>query len=166
MRRRLWVYFLITASGFVGGLALVLLTLYEPTEQLTTEKLRLARRKWETAAIRNYDAEYRMHGSTYEVAVRDGIVVELTADGAPAATSDWGAYSMDGLFDTLAQELDMHRNRGDAGGPSDQRIIMRVRFHDRLGYIERYLRSAGGYGRGVTIEMLSLAPLETAESGP
>ena len=59
---------------------------------------------------------------------------------------------MDGLFDTLEQELD---NSTDPAGPFAGRaetVLMRVRFNHALGYVERYLRSSGGQGRGASIE--------------
>ena len=34
---------------------------------------------------------------------------------------------------------------------------MRVRFNPKLGYVERYLRSSGGHGRGASIEIIEFS---------
>jgi hypothetical protein len=48
-------------------------------------------------------------------------------------------------------------NSTDPAGPFAGRaetVLMRVRFNRELGYVERYLRSSGGQGRGASIEMI------------
>jgi len=81
-------------------------------------------------------------------------VDQATVDGRPPTTTDLNAYSVDGLFDTLEQELD---NLTDPAGPFTGQagtVMMRVRFNPEFGYVERYLRSSGGHGRGASIELL------------
>ena len=141
-------------AAFPLGLVAAFFMLREPMEALTLDALSSARQLWETSDVRSYDLSYRMHGSFYEVAVRDRIVTSATVNGRPVRTGDVRAYTVDGLFDTLALELD---NLDSPAGPFAGRqgsVLMRVRFHDQLGYIERYLRSAGGVGRSVSLEQL------------
>ena len=98
-----------------------------------------------------------MHGSEYAIEWRDGIVEQASVDDRPPTTTDLNAYSLDGLFDTLEQELD---NLTDPAGPFAGHagtVLMRVRFNPKLGYVERYLRSSGGHGRGASIEMIEFA---------
>jgi hypothetical protein len=48
-------------------------------------------------------------------------------------------------------------NLADPAGPFAGRaesVLARVRFNPDLGYPERYLRSAGGFGRGADIQVL------------
>lgn len=131
----------------------------EPTVPLTVEGLREARHRWQAAGIGDYDLRYRMHGATYDVSVRDGIVTTVVANGNAANPADAGSYGMDGLLNLLAMELE---NAATAGGPfvgGAGSVLMRVRFHAELGYLERYLRSGGG-PRPVAIELLEFKALE------
>lgn len=140
--------------AFVIGLTAVLLVIREPTEPLTIELLASARQRWRLVKIADYDLRYRMHGSEFAVRCRDGSVIECLVDGSPAMSRELSNYGMEGLFDILELELE---NLSDPNGPfghQTRNIIVRVRFHDQLGYLERYLRS-GGMGRGATIELLS-----------
>ena len=97
-----------------------------------------------------------MHGSAYAVVWRDGRVENVTVNGRTPTSGDWKAYSMEGLFTTLEEELG---NAADSAGPfagGPPSVLMRVRFNRETGCIERYLRSAGGLGRGSTIENVVL----------
>lgn len=132
----------------------------EPTETLTTEALTAARLRWLAGDVADYRMRFDMHGSLYEVEVRRGIVETATTDGNPIRSADPGAYSVDGLFETLELELE---NRADPRGPfagQAATMVMRVRFNKELGYVERYLRSSGGMGRGASIVMLEFEPVE------
>ena len=136
------------------GLVAALLIMREPTEPLTVEALHLAREKWEQASVRDYDLRYRMHGLEYDVSVRGGIVESILTDGNPAHPADARLYGVDGLFDLLALELE---NATDPQGPFAARpgaVVMRVRFHEKLGYPERYLRSSAGMAKPVSIELI------------
>ena len=148
--------FLLTAAAFVVGAVGAVLWYREPMGPLTREDLAAARQRWRAADVRAYEARYRMHGSEYVIHWRDGIVEEALVNGRPPTTTNLNVYSMDGLFDTLEQELE---NSTDPAGPFVGRaetLLMRVRFNREFGYVERYLRSAGGEGRGASIEMVEL----------
>ncbi len=140
--------------AFVIGLTAFVLVLREPTEKLTIELLASARQRWRLAKIADYDLRYRMHGSEYAVRFRDGMVIETQVDGNPAMSRDLSNYSVEGLFDILELDLD---NLADPNGPfgrTAQQVIVRVRFHREVGYIDRYLRS-GGMVRAGAIELIS-----------
>lgn len=152
MTRRVGVNLLLASGAFLSTLVVIVLLVREPMTRLTLEQLASARRVWKEAGVHSYDLRYRMHGSAYDVSVRDGIVIDLRVNGQPSTTAQPRAYAVYGLFDTLALELD---NLDDPAGPFAGRrdtVLMRVRFHERLGYPERYLRSGGGQARGVVIE--------------
>ena len=147
-------------GAFVVGLGVAVLILREPTEPLTADSLHAARQLWREAAIDDYTLRYRMHGSEYAVIVRDDIVTEVTVNGQTPTSVDYRAYDVSGLFDTLEAEIE---NVTDPHGPFGGRpgaVLMRVRFNARLGYIERYLRSAGGHGRGAAIELIDFSAIE------
>lgn len=149
-RLRLWL----TAGAFVLGLVATLLMIRNPSEPFTRAVFEAARQRWRESGIEDYHMRYRMNGSDYVVTVRDGIVTDVTVDGREPHTTNLQTYGMDGLMDVLALELE---NLQDANGPfGDQAktIIARVHFHPKLGYVERYLRSSGGMGRGAAVELL------------
>ena len=77
-------------------------------ESLTPERLAEARDRWEAADVDTYELELEMRGAINErrvVDVEAGIVIDMTAGGAPAARSAWDAWSVEGLFDLLEREL-------------------------------------------------------------
>jgi len=144
----------LAAGAFTVAAVATLVALREPMEPLTRAALDAARRRWREAGIADYDLTVRMNGSRYEVEVRGHIVTKAMVDGRPPSTADVAAYSVDGLFDTLRLDLD---NRDDPAGPFAGRgssLVMRVRFNAALGYVERYLRSSAGQGRGGAIELI------------
>ncbi len=150
---------LLATVGFAGGLIGALWMMREPMEPLTEAALAAARKRWQAAGLRDYDLHYRMQGDDFDVKVRGGIVTEVLRNGRPTRTQNARLYGVDGLFDILAEDLD---NLHNPSGPFARRgnvVVMRVRFHPELGYVERYLRSTGGVGRGASIEVLSLTPV-------
>ena len=157
MRRTTRTNLILMCAAFVVGAGGAVLWYREPMAPLTREVLAAARQRWRAAGVRGYTVRYRMHGSEYAIEWRDGIVEEALVDDRPPTTADLNAYSVEGLFDTLEQELD---NLTDPAGPfagRKEKVLMRVRFNPKLGYVERYLRSSGGYGRGASIEMIEFA---------
>lgn len=149
---------LLMLAAFAAGALATILYVREPTEPLTRESLDGARRRWQSAGVSSYVLRYRMHGSEYDVVCRQGRVESVTVNGQTPTSGDWKAYSVDGLFTTLEQELE---NASDAAGPfaeGAQPVLLRVRFNRELGYVERYLRSSGGIGRGATIDHVALRP--------
>lgn len=145
---------ILAAGAFGGGIVLAILVFREPTEPLTSASLDAARGRWAAAAIRDYDVAYRMHGALYEIKVRDGTVVRATVNGLRSTSPDWEAYSIDGLFAILDLELAGAESPGGTTNPN-QTPLMRVRFHNELGYPERYLRAATGVSRTASVELVS-----------
>lgn len=141
----------VAGTAFLLGMAAALFYLREPTEPLSAASLARARMLWQNAQIQSYRARYRMHGSLYEVRVRDGFVTELLVNGQVPSVAQPGAYSIPGLLDTLAAELE---NMTDSSKPFGDNVVARVRFHHRWGYPERYVRGGTGLSRGGMIEML------------
>lgn len=160
MKRTTKINLTLMSLAFILGAGVTIILLREPTEPLTAEVLQAARQRWREAGVSDYDLHYRMHGSVYEVKVQGGIVTEATVNGQVPQTADLSAYGVEGLFDLLELELD---NRQRPNGPFAGRaeaVVMRVRFDPQFGYIERYLRSAGGYGQSVAIELINFVRIE------
>jgi len=150
---------LLMLAAFAFGAIAGLLYVREPMEPLTRESLDRARQHWRSAGPSAYELRYRMHGSAYEVVWHDGRVENVTVNGQTPTSGDWKAYSVEGLFSTLEQEIE---NAADAAGPlagGPQSVLMRVRFNGENACVERYLRSSGGLGRGATIENVFLRRL-------
>lgn len=143
------------AAGFLGGAIAALVYFREPTQILTQEALLAARERWRGAAIGDYDLSYQMQRNNYEVQVRGGIVRDVLVNGLTPTNSEWKAYGMEGLFNVLAEDLDNFREGTTAGGG----VTLRVRFDEKLGYVERYLRSGGGMRAG-TIENVRIEKKE------
>lgn len=145
---------------FVVGVGIALIIVRDPTEPLTRESLQAARERWSLAGIDDYRMRYRMHGSVYDVTVRDAIVTDVLVNGQTPQSADYGAYGVKGLFGILAEELEnlgSEKGRLMGGG---SHVVMRVRFNPKFGYIERYLRSSSAVGRGVSIELLEFTTPE------
>jgi len=140
--------------GIAGGI----LWMREPTVPLTSENLAAARRRWADSGTDSYRFRYRMNHDIYEVAVENGIVVDVEVNGRRPRSEEFGSYSMMGLFSLLELELE---NLADPQGPFAGwagSVLARVRYNERLGYLERYLRSAAGMPRGADIEILEFRP--------
>lgn len=147
----------ISAGALLAGLLLGMWLLREPTEPLSVEGLARAKQRWRESGIADYALRYRMNRDVYVVTVEDGIVVAAEVNGQRPQTESLGSYSVEGLFELLALELE---NLTDPSGPFAGRggsVLARVRFHHRYGYVERYVRSAGGAGRGAAIEVLKFS---------
>ncbi|NOT00624.1 MAG: hypothetical protein HOP29_08355 [Phycisphaerales bacterium] len=158
---------LVAVSVVVGGVYY----LREPLDRLDGARLRIARQNWRSAGIHNYHATYEMAGGVYRVDVRVGRIATLELDDGPVTTSEPERFTIDGLFDVLEMELDAFdspddadRTAGDATAADTaepgRHAIMRVRFHPKLGYVERYLRTVTGSGRTHGIEMKSFSTVE------
>ncbi len=140
-------------AAFVAGTVGAILWVRQPMEPLTRENLAQARQRWRDANIPAYEIHYELLGSEYVVRSRNGIVEEVTVNGQVPTSGNWRVYGVEGLFDTLAEELD---NAADPAGPfaGGKPVLMRVRFHPQHGYVERYLRSSGGHGKGALIQVI------------
>ena len=150
-----WRKWLIAASAFALGVLVAIVWLREPTTALTSQTLSEARQRWRSAGMRSYDARFMMHNSLYEVRVRNGLVEEIAVNGRVPSSAQPGAYSIEGLFDTLETEIE---NLSDPAGPLSGGMLPRVRFNDRFGYPEYYVRAGSGGARSVTMKMLHFAP--------
>lgn len=150
MKRNLTLALLFFTIALVG----TFFAIREPMQELTREGLEEARNSWTQTDLRAYRLKYTMHGSAYDVSVASDGQVDVLVNGLAPTGGHTSPFVVEGVFDTLELELD---NLDSPAGPfagRRQTVLMRVRFHPKLGYVERYLRSSGGYGTGVSIEVL------------
>jgi hypothetical protein len=153
----------ISLAAFGLGLLAALAYLREPTVPLTAKTLAEARQRWEQSGIRTYRTAYRMHGSRYDVDVTDGLVTSIAVNGATLSIREPGAYSINGLFDTLAMELENIHDPSMPFGVPGASVLARVRFDPVRGHLVRYVRSGGGVTRGATIEVLEFTAQTSAK---
>ncbi len=152
MKRSVRRHVILAAGGLLLGCVSTLLYLREPMERLTPKTLKAAKLLWSQQGPRNYDLQYEMNGSEYDVQVRGGIVTEVLVNGVRPLSADWGNYAIDGLFSLLELEVDHLADPAGLFGGQGASVFARVRFNDRLGYPERYLRS-GGHVPSATIQI-------------
>lgn len=152
--RRRWVALLpwgLTAALLVTVLA-VWLARREPLEELTPASLAAARQRWLQADVDSYHLELEVvppglkSPNQIVLEVRGGRVTAMTVNGQPSG-SDPGAYTVDGLFDVLSEELAVSADEANAFGSTSGRNFLRVRFDPQYGLPRRYLRVVGGTNR-------------------
>jgi len=150
--------------GVLVGLVVLLVVFREPMTALTEENLGAARAKWNAADIASYDMilETRPPGleepMRFSVQVRHRRVANVFQDGEPADTHEPETYTVKGLFDMLERELDLARAPDNPFQASDGKVFQRVRFHDRFGYPQRYLRVVGGSNQNSAFAVVSFSP--------
>lgn len=164
-RHRFWI----PAIAILAVPLALVLVFRESTEPLTRENIENARRLWRSAGLQDYDLqlEVRTAGGTlarYDVSVRDGEVVRLWVNGLPAESRRPGDFSVPGLFETLEREAEL---AGEPNGPfsaTGAQAIMRVRFDENTGHLERYLRSVTGSRETMEIRTVSFKPVTQKQS--
>lgn len=125
--------------------------LADHTPPLTREILEARRRQWTAANIREYSLAITVQNATqapqhYRIEVRDGVPVSFSLNGKKATaeyTARARAYTIDGLFETIARELDLVEGRGGAAGAAALRgAVLRAEFDERYGFPRVYKRIA------------------------
>ena len=148
--------FIIAATVAVSVVGVGFLILVrEPTAELTRENLEEAREKWEVSGVSDYRLAMLVRGATYEIRVVDGVVVSLIRDGVAATSHRPADYAVDGWFDTLERELELLEGPDNPFGGDRTTSFLRVRFHPRWGYVERYVRAIGGSGRSSELQVIA-----------
>lgn len=155
-RRHLWAIIALLVA--VASVAAVL-WIRNPLSELSEADLRAARLRWREAGIDDYDLRLAVavsgtEPSEYLVKVRDGRVSELSRNGQPAASHSARDFTVEGLFDTLARELEMKQSAGEGFGGAAAGVLLRVRFDERLGFVRHYVRVVGGTARSSEIKVL------------
>ncbi len=162
LRRRLRARWLLAlALSFAALTALV--ARRDGLRELRADDLGRAQQLWERSLLRSYSAQVevradRLEAGHFEIDVRDGEVTRAVQNGIPASGSG-AAYTIDGLFAILRREIELAAEPDKGfGAPAGYRAYLRVRFHPRWGYPERYRRSVGGTTNGVEIAVRRFTP--------
>lgn len=145
---------------------------------LNADGLEAARAKWERAGIADYDLHLTVNttGSDEQAfvsTVRHGRVSDLLLNGKPSTSRQKDDYSVEGLFSTLARELELSSGEKNGFNSQSGGNLLRVTFDEKNGFVRRYLRSIGGTGRTTEIRIIrfephadSTQPCASAESRP
>jgi hypothetical protein len=155
-------------SGAIAlGLASLCLSGCAGGETVTTQSLQAARQQWEGAGIRSYDLEWTNSGPgnpRYRVEVRNAVVQRLRIvlpDGTTRETTthDTGYFSVEGLFKTIADELEQLRTNEPFGKPKGSSVVMRFTPDPKYGFPRSYRRDVAGSARAVWFDVLQFEPV-------
>ena len=139
-------------SGIVTSLLTTLVILLinrERLGQVDQTLLQDAEKHWQMAQIDNYELELSVTSrqrDEYLIVVREGDVTRIELNGRPLrrrhAFQSWG---IEGMLETIGRDID-NRNRYERGerGPEVCNLYLRGRFHQQLGYPEKYIRMERG----------------------
>jgi len=119
-------------------------------DPLTPERLAAARALWKERGPKSYVLDVDVRDAHHHVEVKDGKVVSMTTDGRKAEERLYGYWTVEGMFQSLSEELSNLQRPEAAFGVSDtDDVIMRARFDPRYGYPSRFLRYVLGQNRSV-----------------
>jgi hypothetical protein len=116
--------------------------------RLTDASLEAAMLRWDDQGPASYDMDIELRGAqpgTVHVEVRDRNVTAEKRDGREPRRSTWDTWSVPGLFDTLARDMEIAANpQQEIQAAPGTRWRLRCAFDPRFGYPARYHRVATG----------------------
>ena len=150
--KRFWIW--VIGPTTVVTLAFSPFLLKGRMRPVTAQRLEAARQKWHQARINNYEMEVEVSGSqngVYQITVRDGDFQSMTRDGRQANPHEGEYWTVDGLFHTISEELQLPDRT--VGGPhaSGARRTLQASFDHHAGYPLKFLVS--GSTRSVQIQV-------------
>jgi len=125
--------------------------------QLTPEALQAARSKWEMSGPDSYRMAVeiksdRMDPSAYEVTVKGKGIVQLERNGTILeAAAGSNSYTVEGLFQTMDQEIDLAKKPQLLGAPPGYSSYPMASFDPQTGRLLRFQRSVGGTKNSIEI---------------
>jgi len=127
--------------------------------ELTPRALHEAHDRWNADGPANYrmvveTSSDRMEPSRYEVTVRARRIVKLERNGSPLQPGAGdSSYSVEGLFQTMDQEIDLATKPQKLGAPPGYSSYPMAQFDDRTGRLLRFQRSVGGTKNSIEIKV-------------
>jgi hypothetical protein len=133
-------------------------------EDVTTRSLQAARRTWQQAGLRDYDLEWTSSGARtnhYRVFVRGGqvkAVYMVQPDGREvvAKSAEPRLFGVEGLFDTIEEELNQAQAEHPFGQSKGVRVVLRFNPDPKLGYPRDFHRDVLGTQQRLGIDVLRL----------
>jgi hypothetical protein len=146
-------------------LILLLLTGCSRLPELTPDSLHAAQLQWEKSGPPNYrmvveTSGDRMETSKYAITVKAKEIVKLERNGSPLQPEAGGSsYSVEGLFHTLDQEIDLAGKPQKLGAPPGYSSYPFARFDPATGRLLRFQRSVGGMKNSIEIKVTEFEAL-------
>ena len=150
----------------VSILLLLLFCACSRISELTPDTLHSAQAKWEKFGPPSYrmvveTSGDRMEKSRYEVVVKAKMVVALRRNGSPLQPEAGGnSYTVEGLFRTLDQEIDLKGKPQLLGAPPGYSSYPMASFDGATGRLLRFQRSVGGTKNNIEIIVPEFEVLE------
>jgi hypothetical protein len=120
----------------------------ERLPELTEANLRAAMEKWKANGPASYHMEVELRGArpgNVQVDVRNKEVEDETRDGRTPGRWTWDTWSVPGLFDTLAQDLQIAQDpEGQIDAAKGTKWRLRCEFDPKFGYPLKYHRLVTG----------------------
>ena len=126
---------------------------------LTPDTLSAAQAQWEKSGPASYRMVVETSGdhmetSKYEVVVKAKLVVKLARNGSPLEPEAGGnSYTVEGLFRTLDQEIDLKGKPQLLGAPPGYSSYPMASFDAATGRLLRFQRSVGGTKNNIEINV-------------
>ena len=134
-------------------------------QDVTPRAIREARRLWDRAGIRDYDLEWTSTGlrnSHYRVKVRNARVesIESVYQGKtyPVRPGKPQYYGIDGLFQTIEEELAQLQTAAPFGQPRGTKAVLRFTPDPQLGYPRSYRRDVLGTPQVLALDVTRFTP--------
>ena len=130
----------------------------EARAEYDEQDLARARARWEAAGPSSYTMEIDVRGARsahHVIEVRDGTVVAMTTDGEAVPERVWPAWSVEGLFAILDDELRYGKERAARGEATP---LLLAAFDPGTGAPTSFLRHEQGATRGQEWVITRFAP--------
>jgi hypothetical protein len=155
-------------AGAIVALAATLALLRPSAPELNEEDLARAEKLWRETAPADYDIDVRVTGrqpGDYHVEVRRGRPALASRNGIATPQHTWDTWTVDGMFDTIHQEIEKARDpAGPFGSPPGSQVVERVAFDERFGYPRRYQRIVMGTELEIAWEVAEFREVEPANA--
>ena len=156
----------LTVLSMIGLASVCMFARCSGGQSVSAESLAAARQVWADANLRDYDLEWTASGRTsadYYVTVRGGEVREIESIASDGRRSEVHPaaprfYGVDGLFTTIADELEQLKSDRPFDQPKGTKVVMRFTPDPRLGYPRFYRRNVLGTSQELSIDVIRLIP--------
>ena len=143
--------------------AILLLSSCSRLQPLTAEVLDHAEAQWEASKPSAYKLVIEIEGDRvkkeqFQVHVEMGVMTSLQRNGQPIKIVSGQDYSMNGLFRTLHEEMDLAQTPQKLGAEAGYSAYMMAKFDGSTGRLIEYQRSVGGISNSIHIRVISFSP--------
>ena len=153
------------AAAFSTLLAATIFARRSALPALSEADLQTAEERWRDEGPADYEMLVRVTGrqpSVFRVRVRRGQPVSLTRNGNATQKRMWDVWTVEGLFDTIHQEIELARDPGGPfGSAPGTQVVERAAFDERFGYPRKYQRIVMGTPLEIAWEVVEFRVMVT-----